>query len=913
MRHIIYEEADSHPIAILIKNAAFNTQEIRNIYVAPMLKAGVPLDKFVGVSLAYNPSGKAPVGFVKDYLETLMPALASVGVKHIYCADANYFKVLTKQQKAEANLGYVLPCALDGYEDMKVILGVNHKSLIYDPSNEPKLDRSLLTLEQELAGSYKAPGQNIIHQALYPMALDEIAESLNKLLDYDQLTCDLETFSLRFNLAGIATIGFGVDQHNGLAFPVDYVPFTNETPEQKLALLGHSLPRNPEETDEAYDKRLNSSVQNYHGYQRHNPAVKNLLRKFFEEYRGTLIFQGCTFDTKVLIYELWMKDLLDTHGLLKGLDILYRQIQDTKVIAYLATNTCAGNKLGLKELAHEFAGNYAQEEIKDVRKIPLPQLLEYNLVDDLCTWFAFDKYYPIMVADQQEALYHDLMMPSQKVITQTELTGMSLNPKAVWTARLKLEQIMTQQQQVMAGDTNIQAAEQILTQRAWEKDYEDRKKKAKNPDKILPKNRDTFPRKVFNPNSGPQIQVLAYEVMGLPVIDLTDTKQPATGGETLEKLTHHTSDPAVVAVLDALQAHAEAAKILSTFISAFERAIDKGQEVVWLHGNFNLGGTKSGRLSSSEPNLQNMPAGSTYGKLVKECFQAPDGELFCGADFNSLEDYISALTTKDPNKLKVYLEGYDGHCLRAFSYWPEKLPGIVETPDSINSIKKLYKAIRDLSKSPTFALTYQGTWHTLVNNLGFSEADAKRIEANYHELYKVSDAWVQEKLDQASIDGYVTCAFGLRLRTPLLSQVIRGRRSTPYEAEAEGRTAGNALGQSYGLLTNRACNEFMQKVWQSRFRYDIRPVAMIHDAIYLLIKDDIEVVEWVNRELIKSMQWQELPEIQHDTVKIGAELDIFWPTWATPLTIPNYADQEGIRTLCVDFQTKLAEAHKEAA
>lgn len=53
-------------------------------------------------------------------------------------------------------------------------------------------------------------------------------------------------------------------------------------------------------------------------------------------------------------------------------------------------------------------------------------------------------------------------------------------------------------------------------------------------------------------------------------------------------------------------------------------------------------------------NLQNLPAGSTFGKLIKKCFKAPEGWLFGGADFSSLEDYISALTTKDPNKLRVY-------------------------------------------------------------------------------------------------------------------------------------------------------------------------------------------------------------------------------------------------------------------
>ena len=112
-------------------------------------------------------------------------------------------------------------------------------------------------------------------------------------------------------------------------------------------------------------------------------------------------------------------------------------------------------------------------------------------------------------------------------------------------------------------------------------------------------------------------------------------------------------------------------------------------------------------------------------------------------------------------------------------------------------------------------------------------------------MYKVSDHWVQDRLEEASKTGYVELAFGLRLRTPLLSKTVFGSSSVPYEAKAEGRTAGNALGQSYGLLNNRAAIDFMNKVWNSEFKHDIRPIAMIHDAIYLLVKDSLEVVEWV--------------------------------------------------------------------
>lgn len=194
-----------------------------------------------------------------------------------------------------------------------------------------------------------------------------------------------------------------------------------------------------------------------------------------------------------------------------------------------------------------------------------------------------------------------------------------------------------------------------------------------------------------------------------------------------------------------------------------------------------------------------------------------------------------------------------------------------------------------------------------MTNLGWSEDKAKQIEAAYHELYKVSDQYVQSQLEQASKDGYVTVAFGLRVRTPLLKQVVWGSR-IPYEAAAEGRTAGNALGQSYGLLNNRAAIAFMREVWASPYRLDIKPVVLIHDAIYILVRDDVHVMAWANRELIKAMQWQELPELQHPTVKLGAALDIFWPDWAHPTTIPNGVDEATLQQICHDAKKELLAA-----
>lgn len=224
----------------------------------------------------------------------------------------------------------------------------------------------------------------------------------------------------------------------------------------------------------------------------------------------------------------------------------------------------------------------------------------------------------------------------------------------------------------------------------------------------------------------------------------------------------------------------------------------------------------------------------------------------------------------------------------------------------INSIADLYPDERQDSKVPTFALTYQGMHTTLMAKCGFSEALARQIESRYHELYKVSDEWVAAKLKEAAQTGYVTAAFGLRLRTPLLAQVILGNSKTPREAAAEGRTAGNALGQSWCLLNTRAGVEFMQEVRQGPHRLDIRPCAQIHDAQYYLIRDDIDLVHYVNEHLVEAVYWQDHPDIAHDLVKLGGELSIFHPSWASEITIPNGAETETIFAAVKKHLEKLA-------
>lgn len=145
-----------------------------------------------------------------------------------------------------------------------------------------------------------------------------------------------------------------------------------------------------------------------------------------------------------------------------------------------------------------------------------------------------------------------------------------------------------------------------------------------------------------------------------------------------------------IELLQAIIELGKATKILNTFIVAFEKAEDRGDGRVYLTGNFNLGGTQSMRLSSSDPNLTNLPSGSTYGGLIKQCFVPPVNRLIASCDYTALEAMVDALITGDPNKQRIYTDGLDSHCMNTFAYWPDKMSDIQEELDMAESATEFW-------------------------------------------------------------------------------------------------------------------------------------------------------------------------------------------------------------------------------
>lgn len=841
MEYITFsDDTKSIQYAIFIKNTSSNRKALLSSYIHPLEKLGIYKNQIVVVSI--TPPGKTfTAKETKLKLEKIAKGISNLNIKNILVANGDLYKYIVGVTKTSNCFGEVRKGTLPGYEDINLVLSIDYNALLYNESLRFKLHNSIEVFYKICTNAFQL-NKDIIHTKDVPTTATQIKDVLNYLSRESYLTCDVETESLRFEKARIITISFGIDKHNGAVFSID-------THEEK--------------------------------------EIKKLLYEFFRDYRGTLIFWNALYDCKVIIYQLFMKDSLDLDGLREGL-LVFKDVEDAMLVTYLATNSTQETPLDLKSNCFEYAGNYGID-VTYANTIPREELLEYNLKDSLCTWYVLEKNYPIIIKDDQVDIYRNKLIPSILPNLYMMLIGMPMNMPNVIKLDEDLDIILNDIQQELQLIPEVVETIAILKEARRVKDNLDRVIKAKNPDKIKRKTLDDIKDEPFNPNSDKQKQALLYDVLGLKVINRTDGGAPACDDKTLKALSNRIKNTKVKKIISLLQDYAAAFIVSSTFVKAFiEFAFTREDGSVWLNGNKRLGGTQSGRGSSNQPNMENIPNHSTYGERIKECFEAMDNWLFGGADFMSLEDRINAILTQDPNKLKVYTDGYDGHCLRAYSYFGDQMPDIINTVDSINSIEHSYADLRQSSKQPTFALTYLGTAHTLVKNLGLTKKEAKSIEDNYHKLYTVSDAWSEDQISFATNHGYVECAFGLRLRTPLLAQTLRTKTNKIHMAEKEGRSAVNAVTQSWGLLINRTATAIILKILNSKYYNKIFPVNTIHDAIYFIFVDDPEVIQWLNTNLIKEMEWNDHPAIKSADVPMGAKLGI-GKNWKEQYTVPNNA------------------------
>lgn len=589
MSHCAYDlaiDTQIPPWALLIRSSAVIARELDTHYF-DLLPDTLTRQATV-FELTYDQPKRVSSQQIQCNLHTILNQCLKAGIRTLFVCDAEHFKKLTKERSAENHLGSVKPCKMAGFEDQfDVILGFNHQGFLYDDNRRKRLPIALNALSAHLTGNFTDTNFSVVHHSTYytfdrrtdtprelATAYQDIQDALDALHQYAELTCDIEGFALDFYRCGVATISFSWGLHEGITIQCDW---QNEHIQMapKVIHYGVCVP---------------------------NPAVRAMLKTFFEQYQGKLIYHNANFDLKVLIFTLFMgEDFSQTAALIHGLNVMTRDIEDTKIIAYLATNNCGKNTLGLKPLSQPFAGNYALD-VKDIRLHPLAKLMEYNLIDGLCTWYVHQEYRPLMLQAHQQRVYDTIFKPSIKVILQMEITGLPLNMDRVREVEKLLKDALAQQMTIIQNTPAVIQYEK--ERRLMAVVLKNEKLKTKQVTEA------DFAHLRFNPSSPKQLQELVYQSLGYPILQRTPAKQPATGGKLLRSLGMQAEDEDEKALLFALAEYKQITTVLQNFIKNFlQRAIQHPDGHYYLHGSFNLGGTVSGRLSSSDPNMQNINMG----------------------------------------------------------------------------------------------------------------------------------------------------------------------------------------------------------------------------------------------------------------------------------------------------------------
>ena len=250
----------------------------------------------------------------------------------------------------------------------------------------------------------------------------------------------------------------------------------------------------------------------------------------------------------------------------------------------------------------------------------------------------------------------------------------------------------------------------------------------------------------FNINSPKQLAAVLFEKLGLKPIRKTKTGY-STDEDTLTQLSAQHELPAQILNYRSIS------KLKSTYVDALPELINP--ETKRLHTSLNQTVAATGRLSSTEPNLQNIPVKGDYGLRIREAFIAPKGhELLC-ADYSQIEPRILAHLSQDPRLVAVFAKGEDIHMATAME--------IFNLPSS-----QITRDMRRVAKTVVFGIVYGISPFGLASNIGVSQSDAKKYIETFFEKFAAVRALMDKNITEGKEKGYTTTILGRRRPIPEL-------------------------------------------------------------------------------------------------------------------------------------------------
>jgi DNA polymerase-1 len=320
---------------------------------------------------------------------------------------------------------------------------------------------------------------------------------------------------------------------------------------------------------------------------------------------------------------------------------------------------------------------------------------------------------------------------------------------------------------------------------------------------------------------------------------ITKTKQFITSEEILQRLSH--KHPIVDKVLE----YRGLKKLLSTYVDALPLLIDK--KTGRIHTSFNQAVTATGRLSSNNPNLQNIPVRDERGREIRKAFVPAEGHIFFSADYSQIELRLMAHLSHDKSMISDFLSGNDIHTSTA-----AKIFGV--------ELKDVTREMRGKAKTANFGIIYGISSFGLSERLTIGRKEAKDLIDGYFSSYPGVKAYMDESIRKAREKGFVTTMFGRRRYLPDIhsrNQVVRGN--------AERNAINAPIQGSAADIIKIAMVRIHEKLKSER--YKSKMILQVHDELIF------EVLE-SELEKLKSMVLFEMS----NAVKLSIPLKVDWGT-----------------------------------
>ena len=409
----------------------------------------------------------------------------------------------------------------------------------------------------------------------------------------------------------------------------------------------------------------------------------------------------------------------------------------------------------------DLCGKGKQELPYDV--IPISCARDYSCEDADVTWQLEQRFRPQLEAQQIYELFRDVEVPLVGVLADLEWAGVEID--IPWFASLK-ERFARERQRV-EREIHVSAGGE------------------------------------FNINSNPQLREVLFERLKLPILKKTATG-PSTDATVLQELAEAGHELPVL-----LMEYRELSKLESTYIDALPQAVNPHTGRV--HTSFNQTVAATGRLSSTEPNLQNIPIRRQLGRDIRRGFIPRKGWMFLAADYSQIELRLLAHLSGDPAFVQAFNSGGDIHRQTAAL--------IFDVP-----VEQVTSEMRGRAKTINFATIYGQGPHALSRQLKISHAEAKEFIERYFERFQRVRAYLDSMVDYAREHGYVETIFKRRRYVPELRD-----RNFNIRAFGERTAANSPIQGSAADLIKIAMIRIHQRLREERL--SARMLLQVHDEL----------------------------------------------------------------------------------